>query len=115
MIDGEINSSVTENEAICVRYVHAGLSVNDLVSVTERSQAHADGVTDCIQSSMSKFELDDWKQKLVGFDAQVPNSRCCCKTESGQSKTDRHSLCCSQAGVSTSWHFERCELSYLCK
>lgn len=67
MIDGATDSSVTENEAIYGRYLHDGLPVSHLVSVTELSHAHADGVPDSIQSSMSKFGLDDWKKKLVGF------------------------------------------------
>ncbi|CAM4603447.1 unnamed protein product [Leuciscus chuanchicus] len=37
------------------------------------SHAHADGVTDCIQSSMSKFGLEEGKQKLVGFCAYGTN------------------------------------------
>ncbi len=96
------------NEAIYVRYLHDGLPVNHLVSVTELSHAHADGVTDCIQSSMSKFGLDDWKQKLVGFYADGANVNMGQKAgvvanlESGQSKTDRHSLYGSQAGAGRS-------------
>ena len=65
MIDGATDSSVTKHLslAIYVRYIHDELPVNHLVSVTALSPAHADGVTDCIQSSMSKCGLEDWKQK----------------------------------------------------
>lgn len=73
MLDGATDSSVTENEAICVTYLHDRLPLNHLVFVTVLSHAHADGVTDCIQSSVSKFGLDDWKQKLVGFCAGGAN------------------------------------------
>ncbi|KAL8572378.1 hypothetical protein ACOMHN_023147 [Nucella lapillus] len=67
MIDGATDSSVTENEAVYVRYVEDGVPVNHLVSLTEVSYAHADGVLECINSSMVKFGLENWKDKLVGF------------------------------------------------
>ena len=67
MIDGATDSSVTENEAVYVRYVEDGVPVNHLISLTEVSYAHADGVLECINSSMEKFGLQKWRDKLVGF------------------------------------------------
>ena len=67
MIDGATDSSVTENEAVYVRYVKEGQPDNLLVSLTEVSHAHADGLVDCINSAIEKFGIENWKVKLVGF------------------------------------------------
>lgn len=100
---------------IHVWYLHDGLPVNHIVSVTELSHARADGVTDCIQSSMSKFGLDNWKKKLVGFCADGPKTAGVVAKKSGQFETDRHSMDGSQAGAGTTWGFERGELGESCK
>ncbi len=107
MIDGATDSTVTENEAIYVRYLHDGLPVNHLVSVTAvpcscwwRDWLHSIvNVKIWIRWLEAKacWILCWWCKCKHG-----PKSWCCCKTESGQSKTDRHSLYGSQAGAGRS-------------
>ena len=73
MIDGATDSSNMENEAVYIRYVRDGEPVNSLVCLSEVSHAHADGIVDCIGTSMVQFGLENWKEKLVGFCADGAN------------------------------------------
>ena len=73
MIDGATDSSNTENEAVYIRYVRDGEPVNSLACLSEVSHAHADGIVDCIGTSMVQFGLENWKEKLVGFCADGAN------------------------------------------
>ena len=49
----------TENEAVYIRYVRDGEPVNSLVCLSEVSHAHADGIVDCIGTSMVQFGLEN--------------------------------------------------------
>ena len=57
----------TRKMRLCTSDMRDGEPVNSLVCLSEVSHAHADGIVDCIGTSMVQFGLENWKEKLVGF------------------------------------------------
>ena len=68
--DGSTDHSITEQEALYVRYVENGVAVNKFLGLEEVEHSTAAGVLDAIDNCLSKrvgVLLDTQKQKLVNM------------------------------------------------
>lgn len=66
MFDGATDVGVQELEVIYVRILEDGIPVNHFLKIVELSHAHADGVYDVINRTLSEAVGENWKDKLVG-------------------------------------------------
>ena len=68
--DGSTDNSITEQEAIYVRYVENGVPVNKFIGLEEVEHSTAAGVLDAIDNGLSKrvgVLVDTLQQKLVNM------------------------------------------------
>lgn len=67
LIDGATDTSVTENELIYVRFLDEGKPVNHYLGVEDIQNANATGILQTIETAFERSNVDNWKDKLVGF------------------------------------------------
>ncbi|KAJ8310550.1 hypothetical protein KUTeg_012415 [Tegillarca granosa] len=68
LIDGATDSLLTENELIYIRTVEdGGVPVNHYISCEDIKNANVKGILKTIDNAFEKSNIDNWKEKVVGF------------------------------------------------
>nr|XP_057918161.1 zinc finger protein 862 [Doryrhamphus excisus] len=67
LADGSTDKSTVEQELVYIRYILDGEPVSQFLSIEEVNNGNAQGILQSIEGAFDRYNLMDWKDKLVGF------------------------------------------------